>query len=387
MTDPLVLRVVARYKAAKANYDTDLWDNATKDLKKLDTLYTKANKPNVDDAYLQGAVKTIDKMKGLMKWIITCFEDPIADRVWDSWERVKSEKTLESLNVFVKDIQGLMSEIAPAHFEYSGFKIINDQRISDAKCRELLECIDFLLATFKKRGITDLLLEGIKTVILIPTNPIESRFGGLYNPETRELSLTTIKGDPKKVFIDWFNHIFLHEFGHYVHVYYLSKDAKAVWDEPWDEGENPGSVSPYGGTNTFEDFAETFVAFVAAPEKLTPTAKFRMQRALSLSGLYGKPVMRLAMDDSIVSRVVSRYINSSSEYTVKRLEPGTVIEQTEISGGRTVGFKSPNRVTYAVVDRNGKVLKTKDHSGKDVYEIWPQKGTAMKQAEYWNSKA
>ena len=53
-------------------------------------------------------------------------------------------------------------------------------------------------------------------------------------------------------------------------------------------------VSPYGKTNEKEDFAETFVAFVGAPEKLTDTSKFRMQRALSLSGLYGKPVMRLA---------------------------------------------------------------------------------------------
>jgi hypothetical protein len=52
-------------------------------------------------------------------------------------------------------------------------------------------------------------------------------------------------------------------------------------------------VSDYGKTNEKEDFAETFVAFVGAPEKLTDTSKFRMQRALSLSGLYGKPVMRL----------------------------------------------------------------------------------------------
>jgi hypothetical protein len=53
-------------------------------------------------------------------------------------------------------------------------------------------------------------------------------------------------------------------------------------------------VSDYGRTNEKEDFAETFVAFLAAPASLTPTAKFRMQRALSLSGFYNKPVMRLA---------------------------------------------------------------------------------------------
>jgi hypothetical protein len=53
-------------------------------------------------------------------------------------------------------------------------------------------------------------------------------------------------------------------------------------------------VSDYGKTNHDEDFAESFVAFVGAPEKLTPTAKFRMQRTLSLAGLYGKHIMRLA---------------------------------------------------------------------------------------------
>jgi len=50
----------------------------------------------------------------------------------------------------------------------------------------------------------------------------------------------------------------------------------------------------YGEKNEREDFAETFVAFMDAPEKLSDKAKFRMQRALSLSGLYGKEVMRLA---------------------------------------------------------------------------------------------
>jgi hypothetical protein len=44
-------------------------------------------------------------------------------------------------------------------------------------------------------------------------------------------------------------------------------------------------VTDYGKQDKFEDFAETFMLFMVAPEKLTPTTKFRMQRALSLSGL------------------------------------------------------------------------------------------------------
>jgi hypothetical protein len=71
-------------------------------------------------------------------------------------------------------------------------------------------------------------------------------------------------------------------------------------------------VSPYGRTNEKEDFAETFVAFVGAPEKLTPTAKFRMQRTLSLANFYNKPVMRLsaAEKDSLTQHLVSRFLHA-----------------------------------------------------------------------------
>ena len=99
------------------------------------------------------------------------------------------------------------------------------------------------------------------------------------------------------------------------------------WDTPWDD-QGMGSladpnyrapkdrdeklkdlelVTEYGKVDKYEDFAETFLVFMATPEKLTPTAKYRMQRALSLSGLYGKPVMRLAEEDPVVSAVASRY--------------------------------------------------------------------------------
>jgi hypothetical protein len=70
------------------------------------------------------------------------------------------------------------------------------------------------------------------------------------------------------------------------------------------------AVSDYGGINKDEDFAETFVAFLAAPEKLTPTAKFRMQQTLSISGLYGKAVVRLAQEADIIKAVVQRYISA-----------------------------------------------------------------------------
>jgi hypothetical protein len=50
----------------------------------------------------------------------------------------------------------------------------------------------------------------------------------------------------------------------------------------------------YAKTNPSEDFAETFVAYLANPGALSETAKYRMQRTLWLSGFHGKPVMRVA---------------------------------------------------------------------------------------------
>jgi len=98
-------------------------------------------------------------------------------------------------------------------------------------------------------------------------------------------------------------HAFLHEVGHHVHINYLPAPAVAAWDAPWDAGEKGRSVSQYGRKDKYEDFAETFVAFMAAPERLTPETEYRMKRTLSLAGLYGRPVVKLA-------RVVERYLKT-----------------------------------------------------------------------------
>ncbi|MHC4781169.1 MAG: hypothetical protein ACYTFG_21555, partial [Planctomycetota bacterium] len=73
----------------------------------------------------------------------------------------------------------------------------------------------------------------------------------------------------------------------------VAKEDKSV-AEAIDALEVP---SWYARTNVKEDFAESFVAFMDAPEKLSDQGTYRMQRALSLAGLYGKPIMRLASED------------------------------------------------------------------------------------------
>jgi len=342
----------------------------------------------------------------------------------------------ERIESHMSIVQDLMSSAAPASFTYQGFKVTNPERMSDAFCRQTLEGVDFLKALFKKRGVDAALYDGVTEIKLVPDSSFFSnkKAAGLYSSDKREISLSgSIGSEHTGRFIQWVNEVFLHEFGHFVHMTFITGEARAAWDAGWktqnSEGEvlvvtqgdrqrlfevlksnsfnlqaaygdldpedktrylawlgqsklgaavaelkgktvkptrfgtetllmvkypdrfpdygpggmkpsdvefekkridaamkrmgldNPvvlevpkgkadmadlGIVSDYGATNEKEDFAETFVAFMAAPEKLTPTSKFRMQRALSLSGLYGKPVMKLA-EDPVVEAVIARY--------------------------------------------------------------------------------
>ena len=67
-----------------------------------------------------------------------------------------------------------------------------------------------------------------------------------------------------------------------------------------------GIPTEYGRTNVGEDFAETFVLFMTDPNRLSDMARYRMSRALWLSGFHGKPVMRIAVDMSY--RLARRWI-------------------------------------------------------------------------------
>jgi hypothetical protein len=361
--------------------------------------------------------------------------------------KAEPSQFFELLDAYAAEIQGALDRSAPARFSYQGFKIENPERMGEVQCRMLLEGVDYVVALFKKRGVTPILRETITTVRLMPAlGEGQGNFTtfGYYIPAAREIEMSAkAAGAGKGRFMKWVNEVFLHEVGHHVHLHFLPPDAKAAWDQGWaevnekkkikddlfgkithaerlefydllkdndwdigrvakklkgaakvkygawlrsplmgnplitakqwkltKEGKpvfdflsNPARymkenfrlettdpdfqerltrkaeqiadrlgltwagdygvpsetvaemsesdpaiakavdeamakleiVSDYGMTNEKEDFAESFVAFMGAPEKLTSTAKFRMQRALSLSGLYGKQVMRLAL--------------------------------------------------------------------------------------------
>jgi hypothetical protein len=296
-------RVVARYKRASAD---SLWADAKKDIGKLGTLLKKAKKQ--EDPKIATAV---GKLKGLTRWLVSAFDEAEIASSVDVWQLIARSgpaETLRLLTQFVDAVQVLLNSTASATFSYSGFAVENPQNLGEAKCLRALSGIDYLQAMFEKRGVSKLLKSGLTGILLTSEGVPLPTVAGMYYPRIRTIALfipTASYPLSKSHFLDWFNHVFLHEFGHYVHMAFLPGEAVAAWDSAWgglEEEESPeelpASVSNYGRSNKFEDFAETFVAFMAAPEKLTPEADFRMKRTLSLSGLYGKPVMRLAKLDA-----------------------------------------------------------------------------------------
>ena len=87
---------------------------------------------------------------------------------------------------------------------------------------------------------------------------------------------------------------------------------------------------------------------------------------------------------TIAERVAARF-KEAVGFKVQRLESETVLESVSLESGRTIGFKSPKGITFAVVDQQGRVVKTKNAlTQRDQYEIYPQKNTAQKVADYLN---
>lgn len=315
---------------SKENY----WEAAVQDMARFNSLYAQVEHQPLNEKILRKCVRGIDRLLPFSLWASKCLSRPVYNSLLETRKaifRLPKDATVEGLRASIENYkfaaQKALDSTAPASFSYQGFPISNAQRFGDELCRKALQGLDYLRVLFKKRGVSTLLATGISRVVL--EHEIDAV--AYFHSGTRELVLSVpelLKGRPSRIIDDFTNETFLHEFGHYVHRIFITGEARAAWEEPWGdlpslanrsvpqvpEGVRKQKLDPleivteYGKTDKYEDFAETFVVFMAAPEKLTPTAKFRMQRALSLSGLYGKPVMRLASADRVVKRWLKRSV-------------------------------------------------------------------------------
>lgn len=316
------------------------WEEAVADLRQFNSLHQQAEKKPNDVATLQKVCKGINNLLKVYVWAKKCLDAPTFDN-FQAASRVMSkavrdkvsdvEQLRGAIETYKAAVQRAVDATAPERFTYHGFPVLNEERFSDELCRKTLAGVDFLKAMFKRRGVVNLLEHGCKRINLV----LDAEGSAYFHAGTRELTLsvTDLAKERPGRFVDTFvGETVLHEFGHFIHRNFITGEAAAAWDDPWeglgsmadpanrynkdpkrDERLAPLEIpTDYGKVDKYEDFAETFMLFIAAPERLSRTATFRMQRALALSGLYGKPVMRLSSDDRIGMRVAARYAGRRS---------------------------------------------------------------------------
>jgi hypothetical protein len=320
-------RVASLFQEVRRASETSLWENAVADMAAFNKTYTNAMKgPS------PARLKKVNRILGPYLWakavLPTYFQQTLlpAARSLSALTRdrdASEEDQRKGLERYREVLQGALNQAGSPTFTYKGFRVSNPERLPDALTLRALGGIDYLRALFKKRGLDTALEAAVSHIRIVPEGP-----SGTFHAGTGELTLSTAESKPGRFGPSFIGETLIHEIGHAIHRVFITGEARQAWDQPWDELVREGLpetlaygypsqgdrerrderlnplqiVTDYGRTDKYEDFAETFLVFVVAPEKLSPVARYRIQRALSLSGLYGKPVARLA------ARVAARYL-------------------------------------------------------------------------------
>lgn len=246
------------------------------------------------------------------------------------------QELLSKLNAYQDTIQKYLEQVGPQRFEYKGFKIDNELRLSDEKLGNVLDAIDFLIALFKKRGVEDLLYEGLREITIEDLK----ENAGEYRSSTRTIALGphALTQRPYRLFTGpWTQGTFLHEFGHYVHMTYVKGEARAFWNQTWDpikevkknmEQVSSEEIQRFYGLLEKDGFVPIktakklkgmdkvkFAYWLRHPmlgDPLITPGQFRLTR-------HGEAVFRVLRDPLTYVREESNIIGMSEEENVKRI--------------------------------------------------------------------
>lgn len=149
----------------------------------------------------------------------------------------------ESLKTYNAALQKAIEAVwpAPQKLTYRGFSVLNPHEMPEQTVLALLKGIDKALVLFKARGMEDILYGGIKHVLVIPQGERHKGNHVVYGRYFRgkrivELAADILNGDiiGRHMDREWLLEVFVHEFGHYVHLDYLTPSARAFFDSAWE---------------------------------------------------------------------------------------------------------------------------------------------------------
>jgi len=165
-----------------------------------------------------------------------------------------------ALDKYKNGIQKMLNLIYPPQFKHAGFRIENPDHLAKPVVNELLGGIDFLKNWFKSKGLLKILEEGIpffKLEMESPDQDLHSRkTGAYYSVDKHYISImasTAFHSNLHGLLDSWVKQVFLHEFGHYLHLAYITGEAKAFWDSWWDKVNEVRGLQRYTQPITQEE--------------------------------------------------------------------------------------------------------------------------------------
>ena len=189
------------------------------------------------------------------------------------------------MEAYAAEINKLLQQIYPEQFTYDGFTITNPDHCAKPLVNSLLAGIGYLKGLFKDNGLLPILEKEI-TSFGIAFQPIDSKFHGLYNGHEKKITLYHVAsqaGDRSgRLLKTWIKEVFLHEFGHHIHINYIHGIARDFWDSWWDLIEDAKKLAQVGTPITWHDRQEYYLWVVTNhydPVKVVKTTKNIVDRA------------------------------------------------------------------------------------------------------------
>jgi hypothetical protein len=206
--------------------------------------------------------RSVGKLRRDARKIVTAFVlDPKAREVGSTWRVLTAliSQFEEMLKASVK-VEEDHLRIIEQNFTYKKFKV-QSLNLSSFQTRGLLDSISYIEELFSSREMTSVVHEAISKIILRDPDEVEKKKGiaGLYQSYTKSVTILSTASKSKGRFMENFVHeTLIHEIGHWVHLSYITQEAREFWDSGW------GMIS-----QKEEDFLSENI------EKLTITAEDR----------------------------------------------------------------------------------------------------------------
>jgi hypothetical protein len=207
-----------------------LWESAKKTLQNVSKIIESDPNAGPEDAAVNKLVLALKKDPDFKAW-----SEAAVDTKPYAFLNIGLEASEKGMPAAKEALKNLIGSLAPENFTYQGFPIENPGRMTDDHVRKLLDGIDYLVALFKKRGMEKLLKAGVTKVVLSVDDEGYERAAGLFYTQDRSIHLLSPSLKSKgKLLKNFVHEVFLHEFGHYVHMNYITGDARRFWDSAWD---------------------------------------------------------------------------------------------------------------------------------------------------------